>query len=167
MSNASRLAVVAGSFDPLTNGHIDLIERATRLFDRVVVAVLINPSKQPLFTLDERVTMIRESVATFPSVDVETFDGLLADYVRHRGAVAVVRGLRTAGELSDEWPIALANRHLNPAFETVFLVPSAATQHIASRIVREIASFGGPVEGFVPASVAKRLKDKFEVRSQK
>lgn len=161
MSNASRLAVVAGSFDPLTNGHLDLIDRATRLFDRVVVAVLINASKQPLFTIDERVEMIRDVVAGRPAVEVDTFDGLLADYVKRRGAAAVVRGLRTAGELSDEWPIALANRHLNPAFETVVLVPSAATQHIASRIVREIASFGGPVDGFVPASVAARLRSKF------
>lgn len=162
MSHSNRLAVVAGSFDPLTNGHVDLIERSTRLFDRVVVAVLINPSKQPLFTIDERVEMIRDAVAALPAVEVDTFDGLLADYVRHRGASAVVRGLRTTGELAEEWPIALANRHLNPAFETVFLVPSAPVMHIASRIVREIASFGGSVDGLVPPTIAARLRKKFE-----
>lgn len=160
-TTASRLAIVAGSFDPLTNGHIDLIERATRLFDRVVVAVLVNKSKQALFTIDERVEMIRDAVAWKPEIEIDTFDGLLADYVAKRGAVAVVRGLRTAGEFSDEWPTALVNRQLNPAFETVFVIPGAEVMHVSSRHVREVASFGGPIEGMVPAGVAARVAQKF------
>jgi pantetheine-phosphate adenylyltransferase len=135
MSDSSRLAVVAGSFDPLTNGHIDLIERAHTLFARVTVAVLVNPSKQPLFSI--------------------------GDYVRQRGAAAIVRGLRTAGEFSDEWPVALMNRHLDPSCETVFIVPAAASMHISSRLVREIASLGGPVDGLVPPGVAARLRRHF------
>jgi pantetheine-phosphate adenylyltransferase len=159
MSHAPRLAVIAGSFDPLTNGHVDLIERSVNLFEQVVVAVLVNPSKQPLFTLDERVAMIREvaSAQALP-VEVDTFGGLLADYVRKRGASAIVRGLRSAAEFGDEWPTALMNRHLEPGCETVFVVPAAATMHISSRLVREIASLGGPVHGLVPPAVATRLQ---------
>jgi pantetheine-phosphate adenylyltransferase len=162
MSDSSRLAVVAGSFDPLTNGHIDLIERAHTLFERVTVAVLVNPSKQPLFSIGERLAMIREVIdARRWPVDIDTFEGLLADYVRQRGAAAIVRGLRTAGEFSDEWPVALMNRHLDPSCETVFIVPAAATMHISSRLVREIASLGGPVDGLVPPGVAARLRRHF------
>ncbi len=159
MSHAPRLAVIAGSFDPLTNGHVDLIERSVKLFDQVVVAVLVNPSKQPLFTLDERVAMIREvAAAQALAVEVDTFGGLLADYVRKRGATAIARGLRSAAEFGEEWPTALMNRHLEPACETVFVVPAAATMHISSRLVREIASLGGSVDGLVPKAVAAHLQ---------
>lgn len=162
MSDSSRLAVVAGSFDPPTNGHVDLIERAMKLFDRVVVAVLVNPSKQPLFPTADRLAMMTEVLdARRWPVEIDTFDGLLADYVRRRGAAAIVRGLRTAGEFSDEFPVALMNRHLDPACETVFVVPAAATMHISSRLVREIASLGGPVDGLVPPGVAARLRHRF------
>ena len=164
MPHPTRLAVVAGSFDPLTNGHLDLIERSTRLFDRVVVAVLINAAKHPLFEIDDRMAMIREALMAHPGVEVDTFDGLLAEYVRRRGASAVVRGLRTASEFSDEWQIALMNRHLNAGFETVFLVPAAATMAVSSRIVREIASLGGSVDGLVPSGVAARLAERFSRR---
>jgi pantetheine-phosphate adenylyltransferase len=161
MSHTSRLAVLAGTFDPVTHGHCDLIGRAVRLFDRVVVAALVNPAKQPLFTLDERLAMLTEATAGWPSVEVDTFDGLLAEYVRRRGASAVVRGLRSSTEFADESQVALMNRHLNPACETVFLVPSADTQHISSRLVREIAALGGPVDALVPpiaaAALARRL----------
>ena len=165
MSQSSRLAVVAGSFDPPTLGHVDLVERAVRLFDRVVVAVLHNRAKQPLFSVDERLALLRDLTAALPTVEVDQFDGLLADYVARRGAVAVVRGVRTAGEFSDEWSVALANRHLNPAFDTVFVVPSAATMHVSSRVVREIASFGGPIDGLVAPSVAAALAKKSVRRS--
>jgi pantetheine-phosphate adenylyltransferase len=161
MPHAQRLAVVPGSFDPLTNGHLDIIGRSVRLFDRVVVAVLINAAKQPLFPVDERMAMMRDALAAYPGVEVDAFDGLLAEYVRRRGASAVVRGLRTATEFSDEWQIALMNRHLNAQVETVFLVPSTATMAISSRIVREIASLGGSVEGLVPSGVATRLAARF------
>src|SRR6187402_987464 len=110
MSQSQRLAVIAGSFDPPTNGHVDMIVRATALFDRVVVALLKNPAKSPIFSVDERVAMVRDIVGAMPAVEVDTFDGLLADYVARKGAVAVVRGLRTATEFSDEWSVALMNR---------------------------------------------------------
>jgi pantetheine-phosphate adenylyltransferase len=161
MAQTARLAVVPGSFDPPTNGHLDMIVRTAALFDRVVVALLVNASKQPIFTLEERVAMMREIVAAIPNVEVDTFDGLLADYVRMRGASAVVRGLRTTTEYSEEWPMAQMNRHLNPACETIFLVPAPEHMPISARLVREIASLGGPLTGLVPPSVDAQLKRRF------
>lgn len=157
MSNTHPLVVVPGTFDPITLGHLDLVARSARLFDRVVVAVLVNPAKTPLFPLDERVAMIRDAVGEWASVEVDTFDGLLADYVRRCGASAVVRGLRSSTEFADESQVALMNRHLNPECETIFLVPAADTLHISSRLVREIASRGGSVAGLVSSHVAGAL----------
>jgi pantetheine-phosphate adenylyltransferase len=157
MPDAPRLAVLAGTFDPLTFGHLDLIARARTLFDRVTVAVLVNPGKAPLFTVEDRVAMIRDAIANLPGVGVEAFGGLLADYVRERGASAIVRGLRSASEFGDEQPMALMNRHLHPGCETVFIMPSADRSHISSRLVREIAALGGSVEGLVPPAIAARL----------
>jgi pantetheine-phosphate adenylyltransferase len=160
MAEVRRLAVVPGSFDPPTNGHLDIVRRSAALFDRVIVAVLVNSSKQPWFTADERVEMMREALAGTPGVEVETFDGLLADYVRLRGASAVVRGLRTAAEFSDEWQMALMNRHLNDGCETVFVVPSVPTVFVSARLVREVSSLGGSVDGLVPPGVARRLAER-------
>jgi pantetheine-phosphate adenylyltransferase len=156
----NRLAVVAGSFDPFTNGHLDLVDRASRLFDRVVVAVLVNRAKHTLFTLEERLEMLRAVLSDRAIVEVDSFDGLLVDYVRRRGAVAIVRGLRTTTEVAEEWPVAMMHRQFNPACETIFLLPGADTMHISSRIVREIASFGGPVDALVPPLVAARLAER-------
>jgi pantetheine-phosphate adenylyltransferase len=156
-AGSQRLAIVPGTFDPVTNGHLDMIARAAALFDRVVVAVLVNPSKSPCLPLIDRIDHLRASVQSWPTVEVETFEGLLADYVRQRGAVAVVRGVRSATELSDESNMALMNRHLNPACETVFLVSPGSLQHISSRLVREIASHGGSLAGLVPDAVATAL----------
>jgi pantetheine-phosphate adenylyltransferase len=156
-----RLAIVPGSFDPLTNGHVDMIARGVRLFDRLVVAVAANPAKQPWLALDERVALIREVLAETPetrAVDVDAFEGLVADYVRERGALAVIRGLRSVSELSDELQMAMMNRHLFEGFETVFLVSDPRVAHISSRLVREIASFGGSLDGLVPSPVAARLR---------
>lgn len=161
MSEPSRLAILPGTFDPFTNGHLDVLVRSLRLFDRVVVAVLVNPGKSPLFGVDERMAMIAEATAGLPGVEVASFDGLLAGYVRQRGAVAVVRGLRGPGEFADEQPVALMNRHLNDACDTVFLVPSADRLFVAARLVREIASLGGPIDDLVPAPVAARLRARF------
>jgi pantetheine-phosphate adenylyltransferase len=157
MADSPRLAVFAGSFDPITNGHVDLIQRAAALFDRLIVAVLANADKRPLFGVDERMEMIRGAVGHLPRVEVETFGGLLADFVRRRGATAVIRGLRTATEFSDEWQMALMNRHLYSGCETVFLLPSAEFTHISSRLVREIASLGGSLDGLVPPDIAARV----------
>jgi pantetheine-phosphate adenylyltransferase len=152
-----RIAIFAGSFDPLTKGHADVIARSAPLFDRLIVAVLINASKQPLFSADERVAMIRQVVADQPRVEVDTFDGLLAAYARDRGATVAVRGLRTSAEFAEEWQMALMNRHLYAGLETVFMPASAEFAHISSRLVKEIARLGGPIDGLVPPAVAAHL----------
>jgi pantetheine-phosphate adenylyltransferase len=157
MSIQPRIAVFAGSFDPLTNGHADIIRRSAPLFDRLIVAVLVNASKQPLFSADERVAMIRRVVADRPDVEVDTFDGLLAEYARARGATVAVRGLRTPAEFAEEWQMALVNRHLNAGLETLFMPASAECAHISSRLVKEIARLGGPIDGLVPPVVAAHL----------
>ena len=152
-----RIAIFAGSFDPLTKGHADVIARSAPLFDRLIVAVLVNASKQPLFSADERVAMIRQVVADRPHVDVDTFDGLLAAYARDRGATVAVRGLRTGVEFAEEWQMALMNRHLYAGLETVFIPAAAEFAHISSRLVKEIARLGGPIDGLVPPAVAAHL----------
>jgi pantetheine-phosphate adenylyltransferase len=153
----ARLAICAGSFDPLTNGHLDMIVRGARLFDRLVVAVLVNPSKQPMFSAEERVDLIRQVIGTVPNVEVDTFSGLLTEFARRRGAAAIIRGLRTATEYDDEWPMAMMNRHLAPDIETVFLLPSRDAAFISSRLVKEIAVLGGSLDGLVPPVVAAAL----------
>jgi pantetheine-phosphate adenylyltransferase len=152
-----RTVVFPGTFDPLTNGHVDLIERGTRLFDRVLVAILINPAKQPLFALDDRMAMIREVFAGRDAVAVESYSGLLVDFVRRREAVAVMRGLRGATDFDYERQMALMNRHLSGEVDTIFLVPSAATAHISATLVREIAAVGGSVSTLVPRAVEARF----------
>ena len=155
-----RLAIVPGSFDPFTDGHLDMIRRAVPLFDRLVVAVAINPAKQPWLSIADRVDVIRDVLAGLPetrAVEVETFDGLTVDYARARGALAVIRGLRSVAELSDELQMALMNRHLFDRCETVFLVSDQRVAHISSRLVREIASLGGSLDGLVPPQVAAQV----------
>lgn len=153
MAAASRIAVFPGSFDPLTNGHVDLIERAGKIFDHLIVAVLRNTGKHPFFSVEDRVAMIREAVASRPNIEVDAFQGLLVDYATSRGAVAVVRGVRSVADLDYERQMALTNRHLNAASETVLMVPSAEFGHISSTLVREIAQLGGSVRGLVPPAV--------------
>ncbi len=167
MPAAPRVAIFAGSFDPPTRGHADIIARGARLFDRLIVAVAVNASKQPLFDADERVAMIRQVVADFPNVDVDRFDGLLAVYARERGVTVALRGLRTAAEFSDEWQMALVNRHLHAGLDTAFLPASAEYAHISSRLVKEIAALGGPLDGLVPPAVASHLANRrLRARSQ-
>jgi pantetheine-phosphate adenylyltransferase len=153
MSQAPRVAIFPGSFDPLTNGHVDVIDRALRLFDSLVVAILVNPGKHPLFALADRVAMAREALGGTPGVEVDTFEGLLTDYVRRRQAQAIVRGLRGSADFEYERQMALMNRHLQQDVETVFLLPSQAHEHISSTLVREIAALGGPLDGLVPPAV--------------
>ncbi len=157
-----RAVIYPGSFDPLTNGHLDVIHRAARLFDRVIVAVAMNDSKKPLFTLDERTAMVREVVAGegLKNVVADQFDGLLVDYVVQQGASAVVRGLRAVSDFEFEFQLALMNRKLNESVETLFLMPKDTYSFLSSRMVKEIARLGGDVTPFVPDSVRLALKER-------
>jgi pantetheine-phosphate adenylyltransferase len=156
----SIIAVYPGSFDPITNGHLDLIERGARLCDRLIVAVLGNENKQPLFTVEERMEMLREAVQDFPNVEVDTFGGLLVDYARHKGATAIVRGIRAISDYEYELQMALMNRRLCPEVETVFLMAGEAYSFISSRIVKEVIRLGGNLAGLVPPSVEVRLRNR-------
>jgi pantetheine-phosphate adenylyltransferase len=160
MANTPRLAVYPGSFDPLTNGHVDIIERAAGLFDRIVVAVLTNTSKQPFFKLEERVAIIREVFAGRLPIEVEAFDGLLVDYARRKSASVIVRGVRGAADFEYEWQMALMNRHLDQQIDTVFLMPSERFTYLSATLVREIARLGGPLTGLVPPAVEARLQSR-------
>ena len=157
-----KLAVYPGSFDPVTNGHLDLVRRATGIFQKVVVAVLRNIQKDCLFTVEERVQLLRESVSGLPSVEVDSFDGLLVDYVRGRKARHILRGIRAVSDFEYEFQMALMNRRLAPDLETVFLMPREEYTYLSSRLVREVARLGGPVEGLVPPPVTKLLKERFQ-----
>ena len=158
-----RLAVYPGSFDPLTNGHVDIIQRGLRLFDRIVVAILVNVEKAPLFSMEERVAIVREVFRTEPNVEVDTFDGLLVDYARKRQADVIVRGLRAISDFETEFQMALMNRRLSPAIETVFMMPAEQYTYISSRLIKEVFSLGGRVSGLVPELVEVRLRDKHKV----
>jgi pantetheine-phosphate adenylyltransferase len=157
---ATRIAVFPGSFDPLTNGHVDIIERGSRIFDRIIVAVAINAEKTPLFSVDERVASIREVFPDQDAVEIDTFGGLLVDYARRRGASALIRGLRAVSDFEYEFQMALMNRRLNHDLETVFLMPDEKYTYTSSRLMKEVFMLGGPVSGLVPPSVEERLRNK-------
>ncbi|MSR64299.1 MAG: pantetheine-phosphate adenylyltransferase [Verrucomicrobiae bacterium] len=156
----NRIAVYPGSFDPITNGHLDVIERATRLFDQVIVAIAANDNKHPLFVLEERVEMVKRAIKGRKNVRVDSFDGLLVDYAVQRKACAVVRGLRAVSDFEFEFQMALMNRKLNPDVETIFLMPKEDYTYLSSRIIKEIARLGGNVKQFVPSWVAEALLKK-------
>lgn len=153
----NRVAVFPGSFDPLTNGHLDLVRRGARLFDRLVVAVAINQRKQCLFTREERVAMIREVVSGLPNVEVDAFEGLLVDYAHSKGAHAILRGLRVVSDFEFEFQMACMNRHLAPELETLLVIPGDGHHYVSSGIAKEVAAFGGDITGLVPASVRDHL----------
>jgi pantetheine-phosphate adenylyltransferase len=155
-----RIAIYPGSFDPLTNGHLDVIQRATKLFDRIIVAAAKSESKNPLFDLEERTEMVRQSIGHLPTVEVDSFDGLLVEYVERRGAQAVIRGLRAVSDFEFEFQLALMNRKLNERIETIFMMPKDTYTFLSSKIVKEIARLGGDVSAFVPAHVRAALTDK-------
>jgi pantetheine-phosphate adenylyltransferase len=155
-----RKVIYPGSFDPLTNGHLDVIQRATKLFDQVIVAIAENESKRPLFTQTERVQMVSRAVKGLANVEVDAFEGLLIEYVERRSAQAVIRGLRAVSDFEFEFQLALMNRKLNERIETIFMMPKDTYTFLSSRIVKEIASLGGDVSGFVPAHVRAALKAK-------
>ncbi|HEY5913588.1 MAG TPA: pantetheine-phosphate adenylyltransferase [Verrucomicrobiae bacterium] len=156
-----RTVIYPGSFDPVTNGHLDVIQRASRLFDRVIVAVAPSPGKSPLFTLQERLHMVTRSIRHLPHVEADSLDGLLVDYVEKRSAQAVVRGLRAVSDFEFEFQLALMNRKLNERIETIFMMPKDTYTFLSSRIVKEIASLGGDVSAFVPGHVRAALTGKF------
>lgn len=155
-----KTAVYPGSFDPVTLGHLDIIERASRLFDRVVVAVLINQNKIPMFTIEERKEMIREATSHLDNVVVDSFEGLLVDYVERNGFDVVVKGLRAVSDFEAEFQMASVNRVLMPDFETVFMMTGTAYSYLSSSMVKEVARFGGAVDQLVPANVLERMQAK-------
>jgi pantetheine-phosphate adenylyltransferase len=156
-----RIAIYAGSFDPITRGHEDLMTRSLGYVDRLIVAVARNVSKSPIFTVEERVQLIRAAIAHESRIEVQSFDGLLVEFARDVGAALLIRGLRAVSDFEYEYQMALMNRHLAPALETVFMVPSLDTTYISASMVREVARFGGDVSGMVHPSVGKALRAKF------
>ena len=155
-----RLAIFPGSFDPLTNGHVDIILRSAHLFERIVVAVLVNLDKNPLFTAAERVEIIRGVFREYPNVEVDTFDGLLVDYARRKRSSAIIRGLRAVSDFEYEFQMALMNRHMEPTLETVFMMPAEQYTYLSSRLIKEVFTLGGAVRGLVPPLVEDWMRRK-------
>jgi pantetheine-phosphate adenylyltransferase len=158
---AKSLALFPGSFDPITNGHLDIIARSLSVFDRLVVAILVNPEKHPLFTVEERVAIIQKAYASERRVRVDTFSGLLVEYAAKVGASVIVRGLRAISDFEYEFQMALMNRRLDPRIETVFMMPAEKYSYLSSRLVKEVFELGGSVEGLVPKVVERRLAEKY------
>ena len=154
------IAIYPGSFDPVTNGHLDLIERGEKMFDLLIVAVLRNAEKEPLFSVQERVEMLREVTRQWTAVEVDVFDGLLVDYARKRGAAVILRGIRAVSDYEYELQMALMNRKLEPRLETVFMLPALSYSYLSSKLVREIAQLGASLKGLVPPIVEERLRAK-------
>ncbi len=154
------IAVCPGSFDPVTIGHTDIIMRASHIFDSVIVAVMVNPTKNPIFTVDERVSMLKTTTARLSNVSVESFDGLLADFCADKGASVIVKGLRAVSDYEYEFQMALANRRLNPEMETIFLTTSAENMFLSSSVVKQIASFGGDISDFVPIELCETVTER-------
>jgi pantetheine-phosphate adenylyltransferase len=154
------IAIYPGSFDPVTNGHLDLIERGEKMFDKLIVAVLKNVEKEPLFSVPERVDMLREVTKQWDAVEVDVFQGLLVDYARKRGAAVILRGIRAVSDYEYELQMALMNRKLEPRLETVFMLPGEPYSYLSAKLVREIAQLGGPLVGLVPPAVDQRLRAK-------
>lgn len=155
------VAAYSGTFDPITFGHTDIIQRASRMFPRLIVAVGLNPSKNPRFNIDERVQLVRASVATLKNVDVQPFAGLVVDFAREHGVTVLVRGVRTVGDFDYEKQMAVMNRDLYHSLDTVMLVPAPAHAHLSSSLVRELAGLGAPIEKFVPEPVVPLLRERF------
>ena len=155
------LAVFPGSFDPITNGHLDIVDRGLAVFDRVRMAILMNPEKEPLFSVEERVALIREAYRGNPRVEVDTFSGLLVDYAQKVGASVIIRGIRAISDFEYEFQMALMNRRLNPRIETVFMMPAESYSYVSSRLVKEVFQLGGRVTELVPPVVERRLSEKY------
>ncbi len=161
----SKIAIYPGTFDPITNGHIDLVQRTLKIFDKVIIAVAPSQKKEPLFTIEERLGLIEESIKGLKGAKVEAFNGLLVDYARGRKSIAILRGLRAVSDFEYELQMALMNRRLDANIETVFMMPSEEYTFLTSTMVKEVASFGGAVKGLVPEVVEKGLREKFKIKS--
>ena len=159
-------AVYPGTFDPITNGHLDILSRGGRMFDRIIVAILRNPDKDPLFPLEERAAILKSVVSRWSNVEVDAFDGLLVEFARARGAQVIVRGLRALSDFEYEFQMTLMNQRLEPGIQTVFMMPSEAYSYVSSRLVKEVARLGGDVTGLVPAEVVAQLKKRFALRAR-
>jgi pantetheine-phosphate adenylyltransferase len=162
--NKKSMAVYPGSYDPLTNGHIDIIQRGLKIFDKIIVAVLKNPAKTYLFDLDERCRMLRDVFRDPEKIEVDHFEGLLVEYVKRRGVTTIVRGLRAISDFEIEFQMALMNRKIEPRIETIFFVPSESYSFLSSKLVKEIYMLGGEVSSMVPESVDRKLKERFRRR---
>lgn len=155
-----KIGIYPGSFDPVTNGHLDIIERASKLCDKVIVAVSCNPNKNPLFTLEERIDLIREVIKPYDNIEVDTFSGLLVDYAKKTKASMIIRGLRAVSDFEYEFQMALMNRKLYPDVETIFLMTSSKNSYLSSSLVKEVARLGGCIEGLVPETIKKAILEK-------
>ena len=155
-----KIAIYPGSFDPLTNGHLDIITRSSKLFDKVIVVVMVNASKKTLFSLEERKELLCRVTADMDNVEVDSYDGLLAEYAKQRGATAVVKGLRAVSDFEYEFQMALTNRKLNPDTETVFLTTKAENLYLSSSLIKQVAGFGGDISDFVPACILPDILEK-------
>lgn len=156
-----KIAVYPGTFDPITNGHLDIIQRSSRVFDKVIIAVAPNPKKEPLFDIHERVAMLKDATCNLPYVEIEIFEGLLTEYMKRKGVHAIVRGVRAISDFEHEFVMALVNRKLDSQCETFFLMPSEEYSYTTSSAIKEVASYGGELTDLVPPQVAARLKEKF------
>ena len=164
---AKVIAIYPGSFDPITNGHLDLIQRGARVFDRLIVSILRNDAKEPLFSVEERTEMLREVLQVYPNVEVDSFDGLLIDYASARSAKVLLRGIRAISDYEYELQMALMNRRLRPQLETVFLLANEAYSFISSRLVKQVFGLGGNISGLVPSSVEARMQRRMHVQKRK
>ncbi len=162
-----KIAVYPGTFDPVTNGHIDIILRASKIFDKILVLVAIHPDKKTLFSVEERVKMLKESLKKFKNIEIDYWDGILVDYIKKTNATAIVRGMRAISDFEYEFQMALMNRNLFPEIEIIFLFPDEKYTYLSSSIVKELAMFGKDVSNFVPDIVNKKLKEKFRRKNEK
>jgi pantetheine-phosphate adenylyltransferase len=162
-----KVAIYPGSFDPVTNGHIDIIERGLKLFDKIIVSILYNPNKEYLFSLEERLEMLRDCTKNYKNIEIDSFEGLLVDYAARRKAHAILRGLRAMSDFEYEFQMALMNRRLNRDVQTVFLMTGLRWIFTSSSIIKEAVQFGGNIEGMVPALVKKKLKAKFALAAER
>jgi pantetheine-phosphate adenylyltransferase len=155
-----RTCIYPGTFDPITNGHLDVVARASRMFDRIVLAVAVNPGKGPLFSLEERVALIKPNLEPYPNIEVDSFDGLLVDFARRHGAIALIRGLRVLSDFEFEFQMALMNRHLDSGIETIFVMTKDAYSYTSSRLVKQVSNYGGDITPFVPPNVRDALLER-------